>query len=284
MKSILIDSNGEQDTRPALTVLPELFGLMSEMSARDYLVKNCGYIDIVLTTGNLRVRMRPEKCSDRTIGALCFVLSEFPDHRMIGNWYMSGVWDHEFLPFEMDALVNRIWTLALDERVAPLNRILRRTVNPDELPIDSVMVEFWRLVSNKYSSPNYLEIIDFANQRLGGRYLSVLVESNNSIVFNDVGHGIPSCANKWTKKAFGLDISYQPDQNYGRYCVDAYSQVSLSNFPIFEEIDAVVAWPGAAEQRRKYRRIITAARGSEEQKFLLGVSIPDRSIDLRTKR
>jgi hypothetical protein len=283
MNPILIDSNGEMDLRTALMVRPELDGLMCEMSAREYLVKNCGYIDIVLNAGKLWIRMRPEKISDLTIATLCYVLSDFSNYRMIGNWYMLGAWNYEVLPVDMESLVDRISNLAITQRVIPLDRILRRTVDPDKLRIANAMSEFWRQVSISNLPPKYLETIDFINNSLNGRYISIRVESNFSIVFNDVGRGIPNCASSWTKKAFGLNVSCQPDQYYGRYCLDAYRKVALSNVPIFEDIDAVVAWPGAAEQRRKYRRIITAARSSDDQIFLLGVSIPERSIDLRTR-
>ncbi|MEQ1649471.1 MAG: hypothetical protein ABL898_12870 [Hyphomicrobiaceae bacterium] len=262
--------------------MPALAGLMSEIRAREYLVRNCGFIDVEFDGGILKIRLRQKTLSINSVVGLCYLIADLKPNRTVAHWLDTPTWRHEILPAaHKDAITCLVGRVTQEPKESQAPRVLRQALRLDTLERSSpLFLAAQTFLRSEGTSKR--AVADVLERCVGGRYIFIdHVQSQNTLVVSEVGKGVPHCARQWAKSAIGQEIRMQPDDDYAAYCHEAYGFVAKSGQPLLEAVDAIVQWPNYPEQRRRYYRLIAAMGDGQGARWLAGVSLPDASINLR---
>lgn len=247
-----------------------------------YLVENIGYVAVTKAGrgAGAYVRIRPAVASPIGLAAALYDLAETRPQRIILS-HSGGSGGHEmFVSFP--AAVKRIGELmlAVGSNASPpfLNRErdVRSLKSKDPL---SALLRHWS--GGERFSPDAHE--DLLCTALRGRFMNVKL-AYDRLTISGVGPGFLAFDASWRRRAPGLPLEHQPDYMYGLWVRDIFKSVLDQWRPRLDEVDAVIRRPTFGDQVRiRYRRLILPYRRAPSGSArLLGVSVVDETVDLRS--
>lgn len=102
------------------------------------------------------------------------------------------------------------------------------------------------------------------------------------LTISHLGMGFGVIPKAWAQAARGLYLEDHPDVHYGEWAARGYRRSIAGGVPLFDDIDADVD-VGASYKRSRYRRLILPFRDESGNPCVLGTSVVDPSLDLRSE-
>ena len=249
----------------------------------DYVIKNLGFIRLEGRGKSATIWLRPETVSPAALDCVINWLSAEQIDRVLVNAYENKSWHHQILAPAHAGSYSALLYLRKDwpANSEPRSRVLARSIDAMRLPSDSPLVRaltMWRAAGGDWRNLARVSGFGAAVQH---RYTLFEISGDRSFVLRGFGGGLPSYAKTWAEKTLNSCIYDHPDLGYIWSVVSSYREVVKNGQPELEEVDAVVSWPGAERQRRRYLRLLLPL--SEEGCFiyLLSVTAEDSNINLR---
>jgi hypothetical protein len=251
----------------------------------DYVVRNLGFISVEVGQRAAHVRMRPEVVAPKALGELLYWLKDSAFDRVV-------LWRHQASGYAQVLLGNartaahQIGRIVLRAQIERRGELLSRRV--DIATLDAAD-PFRALLDARVELQSALERLDIAAigelaaRTIGDRYaISRADDRHENIVVERVGAGYEDMAGYWLRRVVGHRMSDLPSPIYGAWAADAYSAALKSGTASVEDVDVLVAWPGHAPRRYRYRRLLVPAHGSNGSARILSATLASRDIDLRS--
>lgn len=263
--------------------LLDLRGSMTQSELELYLVRACGFALVRAEAQRLTLRLKPDIIRGATFAGLSYCLVDLPWRRAIAQLLVDNTYQTHFLPTSPSGAIEKLSLLVSGycslhkEGILRADRsLLDAAVHPQLLRI----VQMWQSHA-AFQLPSGL--VDVVNSDAQGHYFIAKTSSRGDrLIMHDVGPGFPAHVQAVLRPGMGRRLEDQPDSTYGRYCAAAYGQVAASGRPSFEDVDAVMSPAHGPPIRRRYSRIILPFVTGPSEQTLLGVSIENNAVDLRS--
>ena len=245
-----------------------------------YGVTNLGWVEITLCGERLQIKCRPLVLSDLALAELCLTMLR-SDWRVIALSVLTDDWQHYIHRDRADVLTV-IASVAGDgqvERLAHLPRLMLRAVEPST----SHLYGATQLALHAAQSRTLEQITPVLDEVYAGRWsLSSVDRDAGRVVLSHLGGGFTPFNPSWNApglKARTLDD--YADAEYAAWIAEQRKRVDEMKQAQFDEVDALVRFPGLGPSRLRYARVTTPIELLDGSRFLLSAARTDSSIDLR---
>jgi hypothetical protein len=239
-----------------------------------YLLKNAGFVAVVLTPHGMQVKFRPQTVADAAFSQMMNWIGDQKPTRLMVSHFADCGWHQKLLRSNTTATRAYLVQLYNDSGRLPASPIAYRARSIDTLPLDCPLraaVVAWRKARG--NAP----IAELLVGPIRERYTLVTrTGAAAKFVIAAYGSGLPIFTKAWLATPEAHTLQDQPDHLYAADCARAYNRAIVTRAPVLEDVDAVVCWPGVGPTRRRYRRLILPV-GTDQ---LLGATIEDTNIDL----
>jgi len=249
----------------------------------DYVIKNLGFIRLEGRGKSAMIWLRSQTVAPAALDRVVSWLTAEQIERVLVNTYENKSWQHQILAPARTGTYAALFNLRKDTSTGyeHRNRVLARPIDAVQLAPESPLsraLAMWHATGGDWRNLARVSGFGAAVQH---RYTLFEIRGDRSFVLRGYGNGLPNCAKIWMEKTLNSCIYDHPDLSYIWLCVSSYREVVKNGRPELEEVDAVVSWPGAERQRRRYLRLLLPL--SEEGRFiyLLSVTAEDTNIDLK---
>jgi hypothetical protein len=282
MQTFLFDDMGDIWDAKSRSLAEALGASLSINELAKYVVRNLGFIAASDNDGSISLRLRPAVVSPTALGALVYWLHDRPVARVLISC-LDAEWSHELVASREETvhrLLSRVKFTANDRD----GDFLRRPRPLEELAPASplrALLDAWNQCSGKFDRERLNRVLETALRK---RYL--LVESSAaspSMLVKEIGTGFENTAVRWLSHIRGLRVEDQPDYAYGQWIASIYREASAKSIPTLEDVDAVIRWPEHPRVSYRYQRLMVPFESSKDSTLVLGVTIPETTIDLRVK-
>lgn len=283
-KWTVVDGQGRIGTSIVQHTISALNGSMTELECVDFLIVNCGCGAVRQLDRNIQVRFRPSVLAEAAFDGLAILLHDRQWQRAVASMFIGGTWQHEVLPRNLEAAIERIKALVVHHQLRMGEKVLRKTRPLHSIPTGSPMgwvFQVWQRRSHLEPSRDLRRTLA---EEMGGRYAWIdAVGPNCQLIMAEVGRGFPDPVRATLNPGLGSRVEDQPDNAFGRYCAEAYGAIARSGEPTLEDVDAIMTPPGREPVRRRYSRLILPFRAAGGHVRLLGLSFENLAIDLRRR-
>jgi hypothetical protein len=278
----LFDDRGQTWEGGSLRLAEALESSIAGDELTNYAVRNLGYVAVSETETMARIRMRPSIVSPVAFSALLYWLHDRPKDRFVIS-FLESEWSHEVLGGRDDVirrLLQRIEARS-NEREGDFLQVPRPLhLLSGSSPLRA-MLSIWSDSGGKYDRERLHPLLEKA---LDGRFVvAEAKEDRSELVIKDIGSGLRKPAQHWLSRSIGLRVEDQPDYAYGKWVAGSYRDVLRKREPDLGDVDAVIAFPQAARQSFRYRRLLLPFVGDGTSNIVLCTSLVDPDINLRVK-
>jgi hypothetical protein len=278
----LFDDRGQTWEGGSLRLAEALESSIAGDELTNYAVRNLGYVAVSETETMARIRMRPSIVSPVAFSALLYWLHDRPKDRFVIS-FLESEWSHEVLGGRDDVirrLLQRIEARS-NEREGDFLQVPRPLhLLSGSSPLRA-MLSIWSDSGGKYDRERLHPLLEKA---LDGRFVvAEAKEGRSELVIKDIGSGLRKPAQHWLSRSIGLRVEDQPDYAYGKWVAGSYRDVLRKREPDLGDVDAVIAFPQAARQSFRYRRLLLPFVGDGTSNIVLCTSLVDPDINLRVK-
>lgn len=253
----------------------------SQMTPDDYVARALGFVVVDRFGTSVQLRLDPALVS-RTALFQAFAWIQQLRFDRISVGLFRADWDYQlFFTVEQAKIYVAQVKYGLQAREAPA--LVCRSHDAERLPPGSAfqaLVSDWRTVRGAATRAT---AIDFAQRHLGSRF--VLTETRDvgdHLIFNTVGNGFELYGSEWASTAVGRPVHVQPDTVYGAWVSDTYDAALRNRQAILQDVDALVTAKSGQRARLRIRRAVLPLISSDGRSFVVGGSIHEVSIDLRS--
>jgi hypothetical protein len=278
----LFDDRGQTWQGGSLRLADALESSIAGDELTNYTVRNLGYVAVSETETMARIRLRPSIVSPVAFSALLYWLHDRPKDRFVLS-FLESEWSHEVLGGRDDVirrLLQRIEARS-NEREGDFLQVPRPLhLLSGSSPLRA-MLSIWSDSGGKYDRERLHPLLEKA---LDGRFVvAEAKEGRSELVIKDIGSGLRKPAQHWLSRSIGLRVEDQPDYAYGKWVAGSYRDVLRKREPDLGDVDAVIAFPQAARQSFRYRRLLLPFVGDGTSNIVLCTSLVDPDINLRVK-
>lgn len=283
-KWIVVDGWGGAGSSILQSTMSALDGALSEAECVKFLVVNCGFGAVRSRDCNLEVKFRPSLLAPKTFEGLAMLLLEGDWQRAMASMFIDEKWQHEILPRGCEAAIERISSIVTEHRLRPCEKVLRQSRPLHTIPASSPMGWAYHVWQQRPHVAPSNDLRSSLAQQTNGRYTWIdAIGPRCELILAELGRGFPASVHATLNPGLGSRVEDQPDNEFGRYCADAYGAVARSRQPVLEDIDAIITPPGQEPVRRRYSRLILPFRSANGGVRLLGLSMENLAIDLRRR-
>ena len=280
MNDIVIDENGVSWTVDS----PELSSYLSTSlrgeRLRSYAVKNLGWICIRARRNGLHVKCRPSLLSDGALTALLFYVHDRPNLSIALELLLNE--PRHFLLRDRRMFVGFFAAVVVSERKSGFwsgPRLLNRLTPPAQSPFAKHAAAARHAAEAVEDASQLRSVFD---RLFTGRWaLHSLDAERGHTVIDDIGTAYTPFNPKWLGTARGQTLCAYADEPYGLWIADLQRASRDSGQPIWDDVDAVVAFPGIGDTRLRYSRMTLPLRRPDGQILILSAAISNSGIDLR---
>ena len=235
-----------------------------------------GHFDWVVTTGYVKIRLRPSVISEEAYVRLLGWLASTKPQRLMLSLYVQGGWHYEFFRDPQDAL-RRVQLLVehygggthcnLRSRSRTISQLLSKSAW-------SAAINYWQHTRDAFSPGDATAIFDAIFDR---QWILYATNELKSFRVHSFGAKHAPHVHNFLRKGRLLKQSTPSlllERSVQRW------QEAISVFePRGEEIELVAHWPGFGRRKSQFRRITLPFR-SNETSFVLSGLASDATIDL----
>ena len=281
MDDILIDLAGETwDVHsPALRARYQTD--VSSTALPDFLVRNHGYIRMVVSSDTLAVRGAPSRVSYATLAELTNQIETLAPRRCALSWF-NGQWHHEVFP-DPNRIRTRLLDLMLQSRESNQQRYL---LQPRALSTLPATHRYARLLAFWKERAGYIDLqADGHNVTnvTNGKFLLVGPDQDSGVLkFSAIGPGNEMYRDKgWANRFNNGPVEVQPDIRFGAWIANGYRDTLAALEPQLTDIDAVVHDPRCQITRHyTFSRLLLPIWTKDGATRLLSAPLADSGIRL----
>ncbi|HZT47042.1 MAG TPA: hypothetical protein VFA64_03645 [Hyphomicrobiaceae bacterium] len=282
MQTFLFDDMGDMWDAKSRSLAEALGASLSADQLAKYAVRNLGFIAASDNDGSISLRLRPAVVSQTALGALIYWLHDRPVERVLISC-LDGEWSHELVS-SRDETVRRLLSHAKVDMSDRQGDFLRRPRPLADLPHTSplrALLEAWNQSGGRFDRERLNRVLDTALRK---RFLLVEGSATSShMLVKEIGTGFENTAVRWLSPIKGLRVEDQPDYAYGQWISSIYREAAAKSVPTLEDVDAVIRWPEHPRVSYRYQRLMVPFEASDDSTLVLGVTLPESTIDLRVK-
>jgi hypothetical protein len=278
-----IDHRGDLRDVSQLEKHYPLGGFTDRQTAIDWAIRNIGLVLVCGTERSIRARLREATTPAKALGATLQLLAGSTKTRAALSYFGTN-WEH----FVFSSGTNAAQHLAIrsvQRSFQDAPNLLRHTVEPGVLSSDPDLGSVFHQAKGIGEKVAVADIVGILPPALKER--AIILEASRAhsrLVIRHLGSGFKVFDTRWAAAAIGRDMEDQPDVKYGCWTAQPYRSAAETMQVTADEIDAVVENPyTGGRHRSRYRRLIVPITGRSERIFLLGCSVIDPSINLRSK-
>ncbi|MEM7748980.1 MAG: hypothetical protein AAF346_12045 [Pseudomonadota bacterium] len=277
--TLLIDETGTAYDLNGWAIREKLGVNASGKTLADYVVRNCGFIELSLNGANCSLRLAPGRTNYLSFAAAGTLIEESQPERISLNWY-DGEWHHEIVA-DPQAAFEKVFASMWANRAAFDSRFRSVLRNTSELPGSNPLKSVFSLWQANGGNIDIVANKDLLDKQLRGKYAYVMRPRGSAkLSYASVGSGIEAYQDQtWYTKQH--TVADQPDYYYGRFLVESYREAMIAREPTLLDVDGVVADPLSAKPvTAKYTRLALPLITDDGYDALFCASVPDRNIDL----
>lgn len=249
-----------------------------------FMVRNAGWMTIDALAHSCIIRFRPAIVAPRAFAAAAFYLADRSEERLLSVIDMPGAEPIRLPPKQFSSVVTTLSRLISDARATSgRQRFLRTEVG---LKAKANSDPFQSILEARSDANSVFDIERMwrsLHNGANGRFVVLeVIEANASFRVKHLGSGFNELSKYW-RPGLPVRLHDQPDHDYGCWLHGTYREVHLAQSPRIEEVDCDIWWPREGTRRHRYRRLIAPFKARDGQPLLLGVSLPDTGVDLRTQ-
>jgi hypothetical protein len=243
-----------------------------------YGVLNLGYVSIACARRFIRIACRPAILAPPTAVAL---LRFVHDHEAatIGLDYFTSDWNHLIVRDRRQFRNLLAGLLSPEPLTDDTPRLLRKKITGSASPHRAKVSAARRIFA---ASPALDEVGPPLDTLFGGRWSvhEVNHETGQTIV-RGIGRSYTPYNPAWLASAVGSTLCSYADQDYGLWVADHHREALSAGQPLFDEIDALLSFPGIGNARVCYSRLTLPVTVRDAPRLVLSAAASDSSIDLR---
>lgn len=247
-----------------------------------YIATNSGFATATITSIGIHIRCRLDRVHELSYYGMIRWLCDRRATRVILHLFDNKHWRTVLCTGTATSVTEQLRSRYRGSTGMRQDKVLHKARPLGTIRASSPLrqiLRYWVDTAGRYD-PNTFD--DVANTALNGRYAVFRNKRDSSILeVQACGAGMPDCAKAWLIASVGRGLHEQPDSDYAEYCANAYLRAVRGAAPLFDDVDAIVAWPGFGSERRRYRRLILPFDDIDGSSYLLSASFTDNSIDLR---
>ena len=247
-----------------------------------YAVENLGYCLVSIRPNGARIKLRPQIVTQATLVAAIYWLIEQQTPRLVIS-ILNETWTHELFTSNWSAL-NHLSAEADAQLVARRGDFLSRRRSLDDLPRFHPLADLVRRASERnhiYSTEAFGRLV---SGPLRHRAL-VLVPSHDAtrLTIKEWGSGYRTYSKSWLRHSKGLHMEDQPDFAYACKAAMSYRKAWTERQSVLEDVDARVLDEAGKLNHVSYTRIIMPMAEAGGQPVLVGASVVNPAVDIRSK-
>jgi hypothetical protein len=246
----------------------------------DYVVTNLGWVEIRRNQHHFHIRCRPAIAADPAVVETLFTLCD-TEARSITLSVLGKTWNEH-------VHCNRSDVITILASMMGTSRIKLSTVADrflcDEVPPESspFLEKLRHAFANASTQADITSLVAVLNATFNGRWTLTHTDHNSGqAIVDHCGPGFTRYNPRWQSSAVGTSLHSYADPEYGAWVASHRRQVELTGHPRFDNVDAVVGFPGLGEVRLTYARLTAALDLSRGRRFVLAAAQTDVSVDLR---
>lgn len=281
MDDIVIDENGLFWAIGSPELASHLATSQVGETLRAYVVTNLGWIAIRTWRSGLHVRCRPALLTDSAMTALMFYVHDRPAVSVALDLLLDK--RMHFLMRDRPMFVSFLAAVVASERKDGFwsgPRLLNRITSPANSPFAPFATAARRAAENIEDVGQLRHSLDHL---FAGRWaLHKLDTARGHSVIEDIGTTYTPFNPKWLATARGQTLCAYGDELYGLWIADLQRLARDRGQPIYDDVDAVVAFPGIGDTRLRYSRMTMPLRRPDGHTMILSTATSNSSIDLRS--
>ncbi len=246
---------------------------------KTYLTVNLGWISVRTLPNAFHVRIRPSSVSDEALATLLYQVHDRPGATVMLDIY-CGAWRH-FLMRDRRMFVQFLASIIAGERKTfwPGERLLNQWTFENSSPF-SDKIKFARTLGSTTTSQSDLKCA--LDALFNGRWaLHELDTERGHSLIEDIGSSYTPFNPKWLATARGQTICAYGDEPYGLWIASKQKTAYETATATFDNVDAIVAFPGIGDTRLRYSRLTLPLRRPDGRRLILSAAVSNSSIDLR---
>ena len=280
MDDIVIDENGVTWTIDSPELAAHLATSRAGEQLRSYVVTNLGWIAIRTWRSGLHIRCRPALVTDSAMTALMFYMYDRPTLSVALDLLLAE--RVHFLMRDRHMFVSFLVAVVARERRGGFwngPRLLNCLTSPTTSPFAHLAAAARQAVEGNDDADELRRALD---QLFAGRWAlhSLDTESGHSVI-EHIGTTYTPFNPKWLATAHGRSLCEYGDEAYGLWIADMQRLAHDRGQLIYDDVDAVVAFPGIGDTRLRYSRMTLPLRRPDGRRLILSTAISNSSIDLR---
>jgi hypothetical protein len=249
------------------------------------LVRNLGFVVLTERPRALEVRLRPATVSQKALAAALYEVHDWAPARL--TLVADDAGQRHDLFVSIPQFQHAVDTLLAQSQIET-RRFIKRRVALDTLDGGSLL----RAMSHRWAADcvrsvqsqaqTKQAICDLGNAHLNGRiWVMAAIPAQGRVLVDDLGFGFRVPNPSAFRHLIGNSVADHPDVAYGRWLANSFRQVQQDDVPCVEEVDCLIDWPDAGQQRHRYRRLVLPFKQSDGTCALVGATVTDVSFDLR---
>jgi hypothetical protein len=284
MSDLVIDEDGQPWEIDDPDLQQRLSTTLRRETLKKYVIVNLGWIGVRTTRAAFHVRCRPSLVTDAAVGALLFEVHERPDASIMLE-FLREAWCSTLIR-DRRMFVSYLASIIAGERQSscpPDSRLLHRLTDRSASPFKAGLAEAVREAGESMSDmSNAKRVFDWL---FNGRWaLHTLDTERGHSIIEDLGNRYTPFNPKWLATAHGQSLCAYGDEAYGLWIADLQRSASESGDATFDDVDAIVAFPGIGDTRLRYSRMTVPMRRPDGRRFLLSAAVSNSRINLRQGR
>jgi hypothetical protein len=283
IKRIVIDVDGHcwppDDWETARQIGAPFVG--NSLSA--YTISNLGWVDLTIGGHHARLRCRPAIVADAAIAQALYAMDDVGTRTITLSVLGEALIDYiHCRPQDVITIVTAMKGLNEPPRVdCSTKKLLNRIVARDK---SVLFAAFRRFEAGAPQTLTRTSIADCLNNAFNGRWtLSKSDLENGAAIVELCGADFTRFNPRWSSNAVGASLHSYADADYGSWVASHRRHVENLQRPLFDNVDAIVTFPGLGKVRLTYARVTAPITLASGERFVLSAASSDCSINLRSK-
>lgn len=253
----------------------------SQWVTGDYVARALGFVVVDRYGASIQMRLAPELVSQKALFRAFDWIDHLKFERISVGLYRSD-WAYK-LCISTDQARAHVARVMSEMRANEAPALISRGHDAERLPAGSAfqaLVSDWHAVRGIATQATAIAL---AQRHLGSQFvLTETCNGNDQLIFNTVGNGFELYGPDWARAAVGCPVHMQPDAIYGAWVSDTYQSVLKNEQAMLQDVDALVTSKAGNRARLRIRRAVLPLLARDGRKFVIGGSVHDDAIDLRS--
>jgi hypothetical protein len=275
----IIDEKGIVEQITTCSLRRRLSSTLPDKELAEFAVRNLGCVALSAGPNVARVWLRAQLVSPQAAAAAIFWLADQTCDRYVLS-HLQADWQNQVLGDRNEAM-RALTILALSPR-GRSSDFLRQRRSLNSLAAESP----WRLLLSVWQSSEQNTQIDhlapILDGPLTGRFV-VVDASDREVLVRGIGPKMLLGDEGWRRTSLGGRLKDMYDFDYGRWSAQPYHEAQRCREPMLEDIDVITNFAGRPRSRYRYQRIILPVVDQNGSPALLGASVFDDAINLRSE-